>query len=497
MRRVANDAENRGNAAGADPGLERLLIHLKETRAVDLTGYKRPSLVRRVQHHMRHIGVDSFDDYYDYLEGHPDGFDGLFNTILINVTAFFRDPDAWAYMSDVVVPRVLGDAGTSSLRLWSAGCATGQEAYSLAMVFAEEIGIEEFRTRVKVYATDVDDDALADARHATYAERDMSGLPPGYRDKYFEPVGGRYGFHKDLRRCVIFGRNDLVQDAPISRIDLLACRNTLMYFNAETQARIVSRLGFALKPHGVLFLGKAEMLITQAGTFAPIDLKRRFFEKVGGRPRDATLTSVLPQPENQDGHQRDQWPDLRNAAFQDSPLAQLVLDPDDRVVLLNRRSSALTGLSDRDIGRPFPDLEVSYRPVELRTHIARVRESRRPIWLRDVEWTRAAGARSFLDVHIVPLQDPSARLLGTSLTFTDVTRYRHLQEELASANRQLETAYEELQSTNEELQTTNEELQSTVEELETTNEELQSTNEELETMNEELQSMNDELHATN
>jgi two-component system CheB/CheR fusion protein len=149
------------------------------------------------------------------------------------------------------------------------------------------------------------------------------------------------------------------------------------------------------------------------------------------------------------------------------------------------------------VGRPFQDLEVSYRPLELRSHIARARETRLPVSLRDIEWARAVGERSFFDIQVVPLLDSRAQLLGTNLNFTDITRYRQLQQELQSANRQLETAYEELQSTNEELETTNEELQSTVEELETTNEELQSTNEELETMNEELQSMNDELQSTN
>src|SRR5262249_50690631 len=148
-------------------------------------------------------------------------------------------------------------------------------------------------------------------------------------------------------------------------------------------------------------------------------------------------------------------------------------------------------------GRPFHDLEVSYRPAELRSHLATMRESRTSVWLRDVEWHRSANERLYLDIQLVPLVDARARLLGTAIIFNDVSRFRQLQDELESTNRQLETAYEELQSTNEELETTNEELQSTVEELETTNEELQSTNEELETMNEELQSMNDELQTTN
>lgn len=484
-------------ADSADPAFERLLSYLKESRAFDFTGYKRASLMRRVGHQMRQAGVDTFDDYLDYLQVHPDEFAGLFNTILINVTGFFRDAEAWDYLATSAIPALLADVGSAPLRLWSAGCASGQEAYSLAMVLAEHLGIEEFRSRVKVYATDVDEEALAVARQAIYAEKELAGLPDGYQEKYFEPNGARFVFHKDLRRCVIFGRNDLVQDAPISRIDLLACRNSLMYFNAETQSRIISRLGFALKPNGILFLGKAEMLVNHADIFEPIDLKGRFFRK---SPSANHVDQVRPESPRIVGRRparSDDLEHLRTEAFLTSPVAQIVVDREDSLALVNHRAASLLGLAERDIGRPFQDLEVSYRPAELRSHLAAVHQGHVPVWIRDLEWNRSSNERMFLDVQLVPLVDPSSRLLGVAVMFNDVTRYRQLHNELEAANRQLETAYEELQSTNEELETTNEELQSTVEELETTNEELQSTNEELETMNEELQSMNDELQATN
>jgi two-component system CheB/CheR fusion protein len=179
-----------------------------------------------------------------------------------------------------------------------------------------------------------------------------------------------------------------------------------------------------------------------------------------------------------------------------SASAQIVLDPQGRLVMSNNRAMHQFSLSARDVGRPFQDLEVSYRPVELRTHLEEARHQRRAVWIRDVEQVRGGETLS-LDVQVVPLSDESGSDLGVTVIFNDVTQYRQLQNELTYANRQLEIAYEELQSTNEELETTNEELQSTVEELETTNEELQSTNEELETMNEELQSMNDELQFSN
>src|SRR5215475_7245247 len=150
-----------------DPTFERLLNYLKESRAFDFTGYKRASLMRRVQHQMRQTGVDTFEEYHDFLQVHPDEFTALFNTILINVTGFFRDVEAWTYLRDEVLkPMIEARPADSPVRVWSAGCASGEEAYTLAIMLAEMMGVEEFRQRVKIYATDVDEDALTHARHA-------------------------------------------------------------------------------------------------------------------------------------------------------------------------------------------------------------------------------------------------------------------------------------------------------------------------------------------
>jgi two-component system CheB/CheR fusion protein len=480
-----------------DPQFEALLVHLREVRGFDFTGYKRSSLMRRVNRRMTQVAVADYADYLDYLQVHPDEFTILFNTILINVTAFFRDPDTWDFMrTEVLEPLLAAKDDAAPLRIWSAGCASGEEAYSLAMMLAELLGVEEFRRRVKVYATDVDEEGLAQARQASYSDRDVASLPTELLERYFEPHANRYLFRKDLRRSVIFGRNDLVQDAPISRIDLLVCRNALMYFNAETQARILARFHFALADDGVLFLGRAEMLLSHSSLFLPVDLKRRIFRKVprGTPPTGAFLTEAPNPPPRNDLVGLDR---LRNEAFLASPVAQIVLTADGLVALSNRQAEVMFGVSAKDVGRPFRDLDVSYRPAELRAYIEQAQMERRTAHVGDVEFTDGKGEVSYLDVQVTPLVDAGSRLLGVTLIFQDVTAARRLQDELEHTNRQLETAYEELQSTNEELETTNEELQSTVEELETTNEELQSTNEELETMNEELQSTNDELQNIN
>lgn len=476
---------------------ESLLDHLKTMRGFDFSAYKRTSLQRRVDKRMQMVGVEGYGNYIDHLEVHPEEFISFFNMILINVTSFFRDEPAWDYLAKEVVPRLLKNKrDNEGIRIWSAGCASGQEAYTLAMVMAEAIGPEQVRDRLKIYATDVDEEALGQARQAVYHERDLEEVPQELRAKYFERTSDRYVFDKDLRRSVIFGRHDLVGDAPISRIDLLVCRNCLMYFNAETQTRILARFHFALNDHAYLFLGKAETLLTHTNTFSAVDLRRRIFVKVPrGNLRDRLLLMAQAGNEpvaNMVNHSR-----LREASAESGPVAQIVVDLTGTLALINSSARTLFGLTPNDVGRPFHDLELSYRPAELRSMLDQAYTERRAMSLGHVEWPNAAGEFRCLDVEVVPLFDSTNVILGASIAFTDVTLYSKLRQELQHANQELETTLEELQSTNEELETTNEELQSTVEELETTNEELQSTNEELETMNEELQSTNEELQTMN
>jgi len=486
-----------GDAAAAEdaPGLEAMLDYLHRSRGFDFTGYKRTTLARRIRRRMSVLGVKTYPEYVDYLEVRPDEFPQLFNTILINVTGFFRDPPAWASLRTLVEDRLAKRPPGAPIRVWCAGCASGEEPYTLAMMFAEILGADECADRVKIYATDVDEDALAEARLGTYSPKAVEAVPPELLEKYFTRIGGSYLFNKDLRRAVIFGRHDLVQDAPISRVDLISCRNTLMYFNAETQTRILNRLHFALNDDGILFLGKAEMLLTHANLFTPLEMKLRVFGRTKGRPRDA-LNGPEKKPRTEETADADRAR-LHRAAFERAPLAQIVLDGEARVALVNHRAAHLFSLTPQDLGKPFHELEVSYRPAELRSGLDRVRKERRPLRLPEVERVLGSGERTYLDIEIVPLLAEGGTVIGTQLSFSDVTAAHELQAELRKTNAELETASEELQSTSEELETTNEELQSTVEELETTNEELQSTNEELETMNEELQSTNEELQAMN
>ncbi len=476
---------------------EALLDHLKRSRGFDFTGYKRASLMRRVNKQMSIVGVEFYADYMDYLEANPDEITHLLSTLLINVTSFFRDAPVWESLQNEIVPQLLATrTDDQPIRAWSAGSASGEEAFTIAILLAETLGQENFNRRVKIYATDIDEDALNQARQSTFSAAQVAEVPDALLNKYFTLVGGRYVLSKELRRAVIFGQHNLVHDVPISHLDLLLCRNTLMYFNAEVQAKILARFHFALNDSGCLILGKAETLLINSHLFAPLDLKRRIFAKIsqaGGRRRPIALPPVEMDdaPLHVSGEAN-----FAQIAFDSSSYAQFVVNAGGILVLANERARTLFRLTQRDIGHPFQDMELSYRPVELRSFIAKVTAEGYPIVLKEIV-SRGDGETTFFDVQIVPLLGSASGASGVSVSFLDVTPYRRLREELEASNREIATAYGEAQSAAEELETTNEELQASAEELETTNEELQSTNEEMETMNEELQSANEELQTMN
>jgi len=485
--------------AAPDPEFESLLCYIQESRGLDFRGYKRTSLRRRITLRMEAVGAEDFAAYQSHLEVHPGEFEDLLNTVLINVTSFFRDPEAWEVLRTKVVPQIIAEAGEErTIRVWSVGCASGEEPYSIAMLFAEALGIQNFCARVKIYATDLDEEALRTARHATYSPRDVEGVPPERLDRYFERTNHHYVFNRDIRKCIIFGRHNVVKDAPIGRIDLLVCRNLLIYLEAETQDVVLPRLHYALAPNGYLFLGKAETQLARSALFRPEDMKHRIFAKVaqewrrtgnGGvaLPGKRELESDAPAPQVR----------LLEAVLNETATAYLVIDETGIVTLANRAARRLLSVGEADIGRPFQDLPISYRPLELRGPIDEVITQGLVTRLEHQEYHQSQKEVIRLTIEIRPLVNEGGNVHAALLAFTDTTRIHAIQRELENAQESLDHSIEELQSANEELETTNEELQSTNEELETTNEELQSTNEELETINEEARSSNEEMESAN
>jgi two-component system CheB/CheR fusion protein len=474
-------------ALEAGPEFEKLIEYLRDTRGFDFTGYKRASLLRRVSLRCSELSIDNFRAYLDYLQVHTEEFGSLFNKILINVTEFFRDKETWDYLAEKIIPRIA--AKTGEIRVWSTGTSSGEEAYSAAILLCEALGEETFVDRVKIYATDVDEEALAKARGG-YTAKELASVDDGLRLRYFERQGERFMFRTALRRTIIFGRHDLTQDAPISRLDLLICRNTLIYFMAETQGRILARFHYALNDDGYLFLGRAEMLLTHAALFTPVDVKERIFTKVASLHLQDRLVLLAQSGSKEATNHIARQLRVRELTTEGTPYPQVVVDAAGILISANQLARLLFTIPADDLGRSLKDLELSYKPVDLRTPIDRINRERRPVSIPSVEIKRGDGTPGLYDIHAAPLIDDDGSLVGIVLNYVDITHASQLRSEL-------ERLGQELQSHKEELETTTEELQSTVEELETTNEELQSTNEELETLNEELESTNAELNSIN
>ena len=474
-----------------DGELDTLLEYIHERRNFDFRGYKRPSLSRRIVRRMQAVGVDDYQRYMDILEANPGEFVELFNSILINVTSLLRDRDAWEVVAGQVLPAILQAKGPEDpIRIWSAGCASGEEAYTLAVLVAEAVGEDRFREHVKIYATDADGEALVQARLGRYAEKDLVGAFGEQRsNRFFEMHHGEGGFRPELRRSLIFGQHDLVQDPPISKIDLLACRNTLMYFTSEAQHQILASFHFAINPGGILFLGRSEALAGRLELFQAVDTRQHLFRRAGERSdrapaapvSRARATAPAPLVLTADG------------LFEQSPVPHLTVGADGSVLAANLQARRLFSIGSSGLGSPLKNGVLMFDPSELRRMVEEVLAARATTtYPGAAEVTRSGDAATF-DMVLAPMEDR----VGVSAAFLDVSRYQSLANDLERSKHELEAAYEELHSAVEELETTNEELQSTNEELETTNEELHSTNEELETMNEELQSTNEELEAIN
>jgi two-component system CheB/CheR fusion protein len=370
---------------------------------------------------MAQIGITDFADYLDHLELHHGEFTALFNTILINVTAFFRTPTPGQLLRDEVLPAMLAaKAPTAPLRIWSAGCASGEEAYTLAIVLAELMGTAEFRDRVKIYATDVDDEALSQARQGSYSPREVRGIPKDLLERYFEPVGGPPRLPQgpaplgDLRaQRPGPGRPDL-PDRPAAvpqHADVLQRRDP---------DPILARFHFALADTGVLFLGKAEMLLSHAALFVPIDLRQRVFRKVPrvAVPSGPTFAEAAVGPRSAPAA----LDALRAEALLADPLAQVVVTADGVVAVVNQQAEFLFGVSGRDVGRPFRDLDLSYRPLELRRYIEQAQAERRSIRVPDVPYSRGAEPMP-LEVQVIPLTASDLSVLGSaSRSTTSPTR---------------------------------------------------------------------------
>ncbi len=478
--------------------LSDLLHYLAEERNLDLRGYKTSSLERRFRHRLFQLKIGDYSEYLAYLRESPAEVNELLNTVLINVTHFFRDPQAWEVLRNSVLPGLLENIRPGdTFRAWSAGCASGEEAYSLAILLAEHFGSKIKDYDIKVYATDIDEDALAAARQGEYSADKLRHVAPEWRERYFQ--GDRISrVSREIRRLCIFGRSNLASDAPISHVRLLLCRNVLIYFDSQLQNHILRRLHYALEPNGVLVLGKAETQLSQSGLFESVHSKWRVFRRLEVEPGRRVLPRAAGwSQEDFLAKNRQDYSLLKSyhdAIVQTVEPGVIVLDPGGLIVTQNDSAQRLLGLQNGpSIGKTLEESGIFARCPDLRAHVERLRSSGDHLLRSECSISDGGHEARILRVTVRAVITERGDRAGALIYIEDVTAQQKLQHTVE----ELETTGEELQSSNEELETTNEELQSTNEELETTNEELQSTNEELETTNEELQALNEELGTTN
>ncbi|MFB2976891.1 CheR family methyltransferase [Microseira sp. BLCC-F43] len=452
------------NQPEANPEFEALLDYLNRSRGCDLTGYKRSTLMRRFRQRMQNIKIDNYQSYLQYLQYHPQEYLDLLNEVLINVTSFFRDREAWGYLAAEILPKILASKQPDELiRVWSAGCAAGQEIYSLLILLAEALGIESCLKRVQCFATDADEAALQQARRGTYSDLEIASIPPNLLEKYFEQTEQGYVFHPKLHSTIIFGHHDLTQDAPMSKIDLLACRNVLMYFNPETQASILVRFHFALKNTGFLFLGKSETLINRRQIFTPINFQHRVYAKSLKLELEDHLSINPKSSKNQEIAPATTQSYFWQTAFETSPVAQLAVNLNGYLLGANEQANRLFGLTLDDWNRPFEELEPGKLLCSY-TSMTKLYRNHRLVTLKNIEWNASQSIRYF-DIAIAPVFNSKKQLLGIVLTFLDQTACKRLAAKVDLTNSELAKLSETLQATESKLDNIQMELESAHQEI--------------------------------
>jgi two-component system CheB/CheR fusion protein len=516
-----------------DP-LRDLLTYVSQNVNMDFRNYKPSTLLRRISRRMAIVHAQNLRDYDDYLRAHSEEVTELVKGFLINVTGFFRDREAFDFLKDFVVPDLFERARENGriLRVWSAGCSTGEEAYSVAILLAEVLGSEISDWNIRIFATDLDDEAVSFARRGFYPTKLLDDLPADLIDRYFERIDSGLRVSKSIRQMVIFGNQDLTRGIPFPRMDLVVCRNLLIYLKPELQRDILDLFAYSLhQTQGYLLLGKAETARPSKATFELVNKKWKVYHCVSGpmalpaqgkpmNARQAEWQAISRRIDLADKDAaRDEITPLRRineVMFRYLPIGIAVIDREYRIVTVNAAARRLLGIRDLASEQDFLHTARGLPYTQVREAIDGAFTEHSTATLNDMASENGTGR--FLTLTVMPAHIDDGGTQLAVITVMDVTetvmtkrRLEDVQgeqarilEELGSTNKRLTSMNTELQETNEELQTANEELmltqeelQATNEEFEATNEEVQATNEELETNNEELQATNEELQTTN
>jgi len=521
---------------GEEPEAARRTICavLHDRTGHDFGGYKTRTFYRRVERRMQVLQIGSLAGYVEHLRQHPAEADQLFRDLLIGVTNFFRDATAFEALEGLVMPRLFKDKGPSdTIRVWVPGCSTGEEVYSLAIMLREQVERSRSRAKIQIFATDIDQAALSIARSGRYPDTLLHGVSKERLERFFSIEGTSYVINKLIRDMCVFSAHSAVRDPPFSRIDLISCRNLLIYLNSELQGRVIPLFHYALKPDGFLFLGTSENISQHGDLFAAIDKKSRVFQRRsdGGAIPPLSLSLSLRRygarsgaaPDAKVATERSLRPSLQARVLERHAPPHVVVTRDGDVV---NYSGGTGKYLEAPPGRPSRSVMAMARRglrLPLRSALQEAIESGRPA-VRDNVELDSDGRGEFVKITIEPIEGedhetlylvvfselrapvtqeeppPAKRRKGQARdpNLEQLEReLRDTRERLQSTAEEYETAIEELKSGNEEMVSVNEELQSTNEELETSKEELQSVNEELQTVNHELSGKIDELDRAN
>jgi len=505
-----------GEEGTAPDHLKQVLELLHARTKFDFRCYRKRMLTRRIERRMSLSHLNQLADYLAFLRERPDEVKRLSRDLLISVTDFFRDPEAFhALEAEVLAPLVRDKQSDAPLRVWTAGCATGEEPYSLGILLLEQLAAAQKSCPLQLFATDVDEDALEVARQGIYPESIATDLSPARLGRFFSRVDdSSFQVSKPLRDIIIFARQNLITDAPFSRLDLVVCRNLLIYLEPEVQSKVISLLHFSLKEGGFLFLGPSETIGRQTDLFDPVSKKWRIYRRFGpSRPERVEMPITAGVDPLVPVRRLTPPSTTRPARFAEITHRWLLDEFAPPAVLINRKYEVLYffGPTERYLavptGEPTHDLMMMAREglrTKLRSAIHEAVRENGPVTLANAQVKRNGGYYP-VNVTIRPAQGPQGTEGLLLVTFQDSDQdlpppppelgaeesvVRQLEFELKATREDLQSTIEEQESSNEELKASNEEVMSM-------NEELQSANEELETSKEELQSLNEELTTVN
>ncbi|WP_347861155.1 CheR family methyltransferase [Salimicrobium sp. PL1-032A] len=515
---------NSGSANGEDnPNkdvLSRINIVMRTHSNIDFDNYKETTMVRRINRRVKINRLESLEEYVEFLKDSEKERNILQKEFFIGVTGFFRDPEAFTSLKENVLPNL--DYNKDSIRIWSAGCSTGEEVYSLAILLNEYMEKNNIRTSVKIFATDVDEKALEMAGNGSYPESLMANVNPELIAKYFIKEEEGYRVSNPLRKMVVFAKHNLIKDPPFSRLDLLVCRNLFIYFKNETQQYILNKFYYSIQKDGFLFLGNSETLGDMTKAYHPIDNKWKLFQPREGYQPDVPSSISFYDKKNPEIDKENQATKpsssnvnlenvLQKAVSSISP-PSLIIDGNDKIIhVINDMSDYLRPQPGK-FSNNFNTNMSRELSLFVNNILRRLKAERQHIKLNNIMNGMTEGTTLSLSGHVIEMKHQIFYFVsfiessqeeeeedGNNVNMSDEMkeRVRYLESELQLAREGLQATVEELETSNEELQSSNEELTASNEELQSTNEELQSVNEELYTVNNEYQEKIEELTKAN